>query len=223
MSDTVTLKAEIRPQAGSKAAAQLRQQGQLPAIVYGHKQEPVSITLGTHDFVEALHHGHRIFEVDIDGSKDTLLVKDLQYDHLGKSVIHADLMRVNLSERVKVEVAVELRGTAQGTHQGGIVEDVLSHIEIECKVSDIPEVIGVNIKGLGLGEALHASQIQLPPDTKLVTDPEAVVAVCHEPRVMVVEEVPEGEEVEVEGEVIEGEPTEPEVITEKKEDQEASE
>lgn len=223
MSDTVALKAALRQHAGSKAAAQLRQQGKLPVIVYGHKKEPLSITLGTHDFVEALHHGHRIFEVDIDGSKDTMLVKDLQYDHLGKSVIHADLMRVNLSERVKVEVAIELRGTAQGTHQGGIVEDVLSHVEIECKVSDIPELLPVNIKELDLGEALHAHQIELPPDTKLVTDPEAVVAVCHEPRVAVVEEVPEGEEVLVEGEVAEGEPTEPEVITEKKEEEEASE
>jgi large subunit ribosomal protein L25 len=221
MSDTVVLKAAMRPQSGSKAAAQLRQQGQLPAVVYGHKKEPVSITLGAHDFVEALHHGHRIFEVDIDGSKDTLLVKDLQYDHLGKSVIHADLVRVNLSERVKVEVAIELRGTAQGTHEGGIVEDVLSHVEIECKVSDIPESLAVSIKELGLGQALHASQIELPADMTLMTDPEAVVAVCHEPRVVVVEEVPEGEEALAEGAA--AEPTEPEVITEKKEDQEASE
>lgn len=220
MSDTVTLKAKIRQEAGSKAAARLRQQGQLPAIVYGHKKEPVSIMLGAHDFVEALHHGHRIFEVDINGSKDTLLVKDLQYDHLGKSVIHADLVRVNLSERVKVEVAIELRGTARGTHEGGIVEDVMSHIEIECKVSDIPEVLAVNIKELGMGQAIHAGQIELPPDTKLVTDPDAVVAVCHEPRVAVVEEVPEGEEV-TEG--AEEAPTEPEVITEKKEQEETTE
>lgn len=219
MSDTLTLKAQLRPQAGSRVAARLRQQGQLPAIVYGHKKDPVSVTLTAHDFVEALHHGHRIFAVDIDGSKDTLLVKDLQYDHLGKSVIHADLMRVNLSERVRVEVAVELRGTAKGTHEGGIVEDVLSHIEIECKVSDIPDVVAVNIKELGLGESIHAAQIELPPDTRLITDSEAVVAVCHEPRIAAVEEVPEGEEV-VEG--VE-EAAEPEVITEKKEAEEASE
>jgi len=222
MSDTVALKAAIRQQAGTKAAAQLRREGQLPAIVYGHQKEPVSISVGAHDFVEALHHGHRIFEVDIAGDKDTMLVKDLQYDHLGKSVIHADLMRVNLSERVTVEVPLELRGTAKGTHEGGIVDEVLSQVEIECKVSDIPESLAVTIKELGLGDAIHADQIELPPDTKLITDPEAVIAVCHEPRVVAVEEVPEGEEALVEGEAVEGEPTEPEVITEKKEE-EASE
>ncbi|MBL7215240.1 MAG: 50S ribosomal protein L25 [Phycisphaerae bacterium] len=215
MSDTVTFKAQVRQRAGSKIAARLRQDGQLPAVVYGHKKDPVSVTLAAHDFVEALHHGHRIFEMDINGSKETILVKDLQYDHLGKSVIHADLMRVNLSDRVKVQVAIELHGTAQGTHEGGIVEEVLSHVEIECKVSDIPEALVVNIKELSLGQSVHASRIELPPDCKLVTDPDAVVAVCHETKAVVSEVVLEGE-AGIEG--AEEVPTEPEVITEKKEE-----
>ena len=106
-----------------------------------------------HEFIEALHHGQRIFEMDVDGKKETLLVKDLQYDYLGKSVIHVDLMRVNLSERVKVQVAVSLRGTAKGTHEGGIVDEVLSHIEVECQVNEIPESLPVNIKDLGIDES----------------------------------------------------------------------
>ena len=214
MSDKVILKAQVRQQAGSKVASRLRQQGQLPAIVYGHKQEPVSIALGAHEFLEALHHGRRIMDVNIDGSGATVLVKDLQYDHLGKNVIHADLMRVNLSERVKVQVAIELRGTAKGTHEGGIVEEVLSHVEIECKVSDIPEVLVANIKELGLGQSMHAGQVEMAPGCQLITDPDAVVAVCHEPKVV-------AEEVSVEGAAgAEGEeaPTEPEVITEKKQE-----
>lgn len=208
MSDTVTLKAQVRSQAGSKVAARLRQQGQLPAIIYGHQQDPVSISLAAHDFLDVLHHGHRIIEVDIDGSKQTLLVKDVQYDHLGKSIIHADLMRVNLSERVKVEVGIVLRGTAKGTHEGGIVEEVLSHLEIECTVRDIPETLAVNVKDLGLGDAIHAGQIELPAGSKLVTDSETVVVICHEPKAVVAAEGLEGEAAEA--------ATEPEVITEKK-------
>ena len=222
MSDTLTLKAQIRQQAGSKVAARLRQQGQLPAIVYGHKKEPVSVSLPGHEFVEALHHGHRIFEMDIEGKKETLLVKEIQYDYLGKSVIHTDLMRVNLSERVKVEVAVALRGTAKGTHEGGIVEEVLSHIEVECKVSEIPESLPLNIKELGIDESIHAEQIELPEGFKLITDPNAVIVVCHEAKAAVAAEVVEGEEGEEGVEGIEGEegaPTEPEVITEKKQDE----
>lgn len=211
MSDTATLKAQVRQESGSKVAARLRQQGQLPAVVYGHKQDPVSLTLATREFLEALHHGHRLFNVDLGGRKETLLVKDVQYDHLGKDMIHADFMRVNLSERVTVQVGVELRGTAKGAQEGGIVDDVLNHIEIECKVSDIPEVLVVNIKDLGLGESIHASQIELPEGAALITDPDAVIAVCHEAKAAMAAEELEGE-AGVEGS------GEPEVITEKKQE-----
>lgn len=223
MSDTLTLKAQVRQEAGSKAAARLRQQGLLPAIIYGHKKNPIAVTLTTHDFVEALHHGHRIFDVDVEGSKETLLVRDLQYDHLGKSVIHADLIRVDLSERVTVEVPVNFLGTAKGTQEGGIVEEVLNQVEIECKVSEIPDSLPVNIKEMELGGAIHVDAIELQPDWKLITDPEAVLVVCHEPKaVPVEEEAAEGEAIlGVEG--AEAAPAEPEVITEKKEEGEASE
>lgn len=211
MSETTALKAHIRQQGGSNRSAGLRLQGQLPAVVYGHKKETISIALDAHDFVEGLHAGSRIFEVDIDGAKDTVLVKQVQYDYLGKDIIHADLMRVNLSERVKVRVPLELRGTAEGTHQGGIVEMVMDHLEVECRVSDIPDVIPVNIKTLVLNQSMHAGQVELPGDVKLMTDADAVIVSCREPAAVKAEE----EVVAVEG-AEEAAPTEPEVITERK-------
>ena len=219
MSDTVGLKADVRESTGSRNTAKLRTQGKLPAVVYGHKREPVSITLDAHEFVENLHHGHRIFEVEVDGGKDTMLVKDLQYDHLGKTVIHADLMRVNLSERVTVQVMLDIRGTAAGTHQGGIVEELMNAVEVECEVRNIPESLLVDIKNLEINEVFHAGQVDLPEGMKLITEPDAVVVSCHEPRVVEVEE-----EEAVEGlEGLEGveETAEPEVITEKKEEESA--
>ena len=219
MSDTVGLKADVRELTGSRNTAKLRTQGKLPAVVYGHKREPVSITLDAHEFVENLHHGHRIFEVEVDGGKDTMLVKDLQYDHLGKTVIHADLMRVNLSERVTVQVMLDIRGTAAGTHQGGIVEELMNAVEVECEVRNIPESLLVDIKNLEINEVFHAGQVDLPEGMKLITEPDAVVVSCHEPRVVEVEE-----EEAVEGlEGLEGveETAEPEVITEKKEEESA--
>lgn len=215
MSETTALKASIRQQAGSNRSAQLRQQGQLPAVMYGHKKETVSICLDAHDFVESLHNGARIFELDIDGAKETVLVKQVQYDYLGKDVVHADLMRVDLSERVKVRVPLVLRGTAEGSHQGGIVELIMDHLEIECRVSDIPEMIAVNIKPLGLNQTIHAGQVELAGDARLITSAEAVVVSCHEPaaaKAVEVAEVVEGAEA----------PTEPEVITERKPEEEAA-
>ena len=217
MSETVVLKASVREESGTRKSVVLREQGKLPAVVYGHKKEPVSIVLESREFLDSLHHGNRIFEVDLAGAKDTLLVKDLQYDYLGDTVIHADLMRVNLSERVKVEVMIKLNGTAAGTHMGGIVEEIMNRIEVECAVSEIPEFLPVDIKGLELDQTLRASEIALPDGFLLITDPNAGVVGCHESKAAVAEE-----EEAVEGEEgVEG-AAEPEVITEKKEDEESS-
>ena len=110
MAETIVLKAEERKGVGSKDASGLRRIGKLPVIAYGHKQKPVALVLNAHDFVEGLHHGHRIFEVQIGGKTATMLVKDLQYDPLGRDVIHADLIRVDLTETVKVTVPLERVG-----------------------------------------------------------------------------------------------------------------
>jgi len=215
MAELMTLEAEIREQKGSKAVRRLRDRkvGKLPAIVYGHGQEPVCISLNAHDFVEALHHGHRIFDVQLPGGRQTLLVKDLQYDHFGKQIIHADLMRVDLSERVTVTVPLELRGTAKGTHEGGIVDQMLDHLEIECGVLEIPEFIVVSIKELGLDQMIHAKDVELPAGAVLKTNPEALICLCHLPKVREAEEAA----APVEG------VQEPEVITERKPTEEETE
>jgi large subunit ribosomal protein L25 len=216
MSDTVVLKASVREQSGTRNSVVLRKQGKLPAVVYGHKKESVSIVLDSREFLDSLHHGNRIFEVDLAGAKDTLLVKDIQYDYLGDTVIHADLMRVNLSERVKVEVMIKLIGTAAGTHMGGIVEEIMNRIEVECAVSEIPEFLPVDIKGLELDKTLRAGEIELPAGFALVTDPNAGVVGCHESKAVLAEE--DDAEVEEAAE----DAAEPEVITEKKEEEDSS-
>lgn len=205
MTETFVLQGELRKEMSKKHTARLRGTGKLPAVVYGHGKDTVSISLNSHDFVEGLHHGHRIFEVKLPEGKETLLVKDLQYDHLGKDVIHADLVRVDLSERMVVTVPIELRGTAKGTHEGGIVDQILDHLEVECVVSDIPDVIPIVVKDLGIDEAIHAREAVLPEGMVLKTNPEAMICICHLPKVKAAVE----EEAAVEA------PEGPEVITER--------
>jgi large subunit ribosomal protein L25 len=143
MKKTLLLKAEIREQTGSKTVRKVREQGRIPAIMYGHNQESVAVSLDAHNFVEGLHHGHRLMDIQIGQKKETAIVKELQYDHLGRNIIHVDLMRVDVGETVKVAVPIELKGAAVGTHEGGIIEEHADHLEIECKVVDIPESIVV--------------------------------------------------------------------------------
>ena len=205
MEKNVSLQAEIRDRTGSTAAVAVRKQGRIPAVVYGHKQEPISISLNAHDFVEALHHGHRLMDITISGNTQKMLVKDLQYDYLGRDIIHADLVRVDVTEMITVTVPVELKGTAQGTHEGGIIEEHADHLEIECLAINIPELVVVSVKDLGVGESIHAGDVKLPDGVSLVSSPELIVATC---RVLAVTKTTE--EIEAEA------PQAPEVIREKK-------
>jgi len=107
-----------------------------------------------------------------------VIVKDLQYDHLGKDIIHADLMRVDITETITVTVPIELKGIAKGTEEGGIIEGHTDHLEIECQVTDIPESIVVSVKDMNVGDALHARDIELPDGLKRVSDPEMLMVTC---------------------------------------------
>lgn len=204
MSELKTLKVELRKQNGSKDAAGLRKAGKLPAVVYGHKKEPMSIALDASDFVDQLHHGNRLFTADLPDGRQSLLLKDLQYDYLGSQVIHVDLMRVDLSERVIVKVPLEIRGQAKGAAHGGILDELFDHLEIECPVVEIPTSIPVVVRDLDIGDTISAGQIPLPPNCVLKTDPRALVINCHEVA-----------EVQTTEEVLAEQPAAPEVITER--------
>jgi large subunit ribosomal protein L25 len=143
---------------------------------------------------------------------EAMLVKEVQYDHLGKEIIHVDLMRVDVTEMVRVTVPIELKGTAKGTHEGGMVEVHTDHVEVECRVTEIPERILVSIKEMAIGDSLHAKDLQLPEGVKLVSPAELLLATCH-----VVAEVKTTEELEAEM------PAAPEVITEVKREEEGAE
>lgn len=213
MSDKMVLKAEIRESTGTGKSAKLRKDGKMPAVVYGHKKDPVSIAVNAHEFARALHHGHRIFEVDLGGTTETLLVKEAQYDHLGKDMIHVDLVRVNLQEKVTVTVPLELKGTSAGSHEGAIIDEHLDRLEIECTVVSIPESIVHSIKEVHVGDSVHAGDIELPEGMILKTPADALILTCHlvAAAVSAEDEAAHGEEGEA--------PTSPEVITEKNQEE----
>jgi large subunit ribosomal protein L25 len=205
MAKTEALKAEVRKRMGTKEATRLREleKRQIPGIIYGHKKEPVAIALDARSFLEHLQTGRRLIDVQLEDKIEKMLIKDVQYDHLGKEIIHVDLMRVDVTEKVEVAVPIEYKGTAKGTHEGGMVEIHSDHLDVECLVTNIPDRITVSIKEMALGDAIHAKDIQLPEGVKLITSPELLMATCHE-----VAEVKTTEELETEA------PAAPEVITE---------
>jgi large subunit ribosomal protein L25 len=214
MEDAVKLNAQKREESGTKVARRLRESGYLPAVMYGHQKGTVAMAVDMHDFVEGLHHGHRLFEVELDGQKETTMVKDLQYDYLGRDVVHADLIRVDITEQVTVAVAIRTRGEAVGLEtEGAIVEEHTDSVEVECQVNQIPDEITVRVDDLEAGDSIYARDVELPANVKLASDPDLVLVSCS-----VVEEMPSPEELEAE------EPVAPEVIgAEKEEEAEAEE
>lgn len=211
MSDTTTqLSAKKRERTGSRYSQRIRNAGGLPAVVYGHKEEPVSITLDAHETVMHLSKGEKVFELDIEGAKQHVLLKDLGYDYLGTNIIHADFARVDLNERVDVNVHLRFVGEAEGLKtSGAIMMHPHTEIELNVLVTNLPDHIDVDVSGMKVGDVMHASDVKLPLDTmKLVTDEDTIVAQI----VMKAVQEDEGEAGEVGAEG-----ASPEVIKEKKE------
>lgn len=209
--DIPTLKAEPRKAAGTRAAARLRRAGKLPAIIYGHKQDPEPVTLSYHDVDQQLRHGAHLVTLDMGGKSQPCLFKDAQYDHLGASIMHIDLTRVDLNERVKVHVQIEFRGTPKGVADGGVLRQEMSELEVECLVTNIPENIRVNVADLGLDQVLYVKDIKFGAGITPISDPESVVATVREPLVQA---------EPTDAAPVEGASAEPEVIAKGKEEKE---
>ncbi|MCF7958147.1 MAG: 50S ribosomal protein L25 [Phycisphaerae bacterium] len=203
-SETMILKAEKRDELGTKAARRQRANGLVPVVIYGHKKAPQSILLNYHDLAMEIQHHHRLLDVDIDGTVEKLLIKDIQYDYLGDTIVHLDLTRVNIDERVTVTVSVELKGIPAGTNEGGVLEQTLTEVELECLAFSIPESIKANVKEMAIGDALKAGDLVLPSGATLITDPEN--------RIATVKVIVEKEEDSELGEGEEGTSAEPELI-----------
>lgn len=172
--ETIALKTKPRAATGTRASQKLRKAGLIPAILYGHKQEPLNVCLAHDDVVSALKHHARVVDLHTPAGVETAFIKDVQYDFLGRDVIHLDFERVDKDERIEVEVTIELKGTAPGA-SNGILEQPLHTILVECRALDIPESIKVNISTMQLGETIHVKELQLPAGVKALTDPELVV------------------------------------------------
>ncbi len=211
MVEALVLKAERRKQSGTRSARKLREAGKVPAIIYGHQEEPVAVQMNYHDLALELHHHHKLLEVVLEGKKVQVLVKDVQYDHLGDKVIHVDLTRVSLDERVQVTVQIALRGTSAGASEDGVLEKLMSEIELECQVTKIPEEIRVPVSHLQEGQTLTAGELELPEGTRLITEADSPVVT-----VTVMAEEEEEEEAAAEAEA------EPEVISKKPSDEESA-
>lgn len=193
------LEVKKRETHGKRNTRRLRSAGFIPAILYGHGEASVSLSLDASQISTAIRHGTRI--VELEGAlKDKAFIRDIQWDPFGTDILHVDLTRVAADEKVTVNVAVELRGVAPGTKEGGVIENPVHDLEIECPAENIPEKLQLNINNLQLGESLTAAALDLPEGATLTLSQDTVIVQCVEPHVEAEEEAaPEAVEPEVIG------------------------
>lgn len=217
MSDRVMLTAEVRSIAGKQVAKRLRSAGKLPAVVYGENLDPVSCAVDSRSLEAILHsHGRNaIIALAAGDTTQSTIIKDIQHHPLRGNIVHVDFHRIDLTRKIVVEVPIEAQGIPAGVRaDGGMLEHMLHHLEVECLPMEIPNRVLVDVSALGVGDSLHVSDIKLEnPAHLIITDPDRAVFSVAAPAVE-----KEGEEA-VEEEVI----TEPEVIERGKKEEEEEE
>jgi large subunit ribosomal protein L25 len=205
------LSVEVRQERGRHRNRRLRRAGRIPGILYGHRKENVCLAVPAESIDALVHHGNRL--VTLAGAvNESALIRDIQWDVWGTHVVHVDFTRVSEHEKVEVRVAVEIRGEAPGVKEGGIIEQSVHEVEIECPAGAVPEKLYVNINHLKLHDSVTVADLKLPEGAVVLGDSAAVVVHCVEPV-----EVPEVVEA------AEAAPGEPEVIGEGKEKEETEE
>src|SRR5882724_8993680 len=175
MAESIKFVTQARDGRGTRAARRLRKHGLVPAVVYGHKEATVAVALPAEELEKAVRHGARVVDLQTDGEVQKARIKELQWDHLGKELLHVDFARVAADERVTITVPLELRGIAPGISQGGVLDQPLHSLKVECLAISIPESIRVNVNELQLGAAIHVRDLVLPPDVKVIDEPDAIV------------------------------------------------
>lgn len=212
----INLKSRIREGSGKKSTHKVRAAGEVPGILYGHKEKPVSLSVPEHDLWVILHHAtseHLILRLDVEGTddKDVLtLVRDVQHHPVSGDILHVDFQRISMHEKIKVGVPVKLIGMARGVKEfGGILDHGMREVMVKCMPEEIPESLDVDVSHMEIGNSIHLSDITADyAKLEFLDDENVTLAHVSPPKKLEVFEE-EAEEAEgVEGEEGEGEAAE---------------
>lgn len=201
MISDVTLVAEVRTSRGSNEARRMRRAGKIPVSVYSKGTDAAALAVNAREIAALLRSEetrHAIFNLDLAGEKTAVMVKSIQLHPLRGTLIHADLLRVDLAANITVNVPLHLVGEPVGVKTGGgSLEHGVREIQIACLPKDVPSHFDVDVKGLQVGQHIYASDVKLPEGLKLVSDGHQIVAVVQGPRGAAVESATPAAEPEV--------------------------
>ena len=192
-----------REQPGSQVARKMRKEGKIPGNYYYSGEENINLAIDKKVFRQAIHSGHHIFEVDLGGITQYVMIKEVQYHPVTDEIIHIDLMRVRRDEKMTISVPIILEGTAIGVIEGGIMTQNLNTLEISCLPSDVPEHIVVDVTNFELNHVMNVSELMVDDNIEIITasDMDVLAVISHkeeslEPEIPTDEELAEAEGIE---------------------------
>jgi large subunit ribosomal protein L25 len=197
----VQLEVGAREAVGKGPNRRLRAQGQVPAVLYGRGMESVNLAVASHSLERTLSHGFNQL-IDLAGAKQAagrlVLLKEVQRDPVSQRLLHCDFYEVDTSKKIHISVPLHLEGKAHGVEMGGVLEPLVREIEVQCLPLEIPDSLSLDVAALDIGDALHASDLELPPNVEMMIDEGLTLVHVIAPRIEAVEEVEEALEEEAE-------------------------
>lgn len=173
------LKAEKRAGSGKYIAFDLRKQGKVPAVVYGKKFENANICIDEKSLQIVIASGTRLIDLEIDGKKQMAVLKAVQHDNIGTGLVHADFRAIDENTTMHVDVEVELKGEAKGIEVGGVVEQDLHRVKLDCLPRNLPDKVVLDISALDLGKVLYVRDLPAISGVTYRTHADVAVVSCH--------------------------------------------
>ena len=205
------LRVTVRDASGKGAASRVRASKNVPGVVYGGNAQPLSVAIDEHEMMQLLHSRggqHAVVQLQIEDKPDLsspALLKAVQYHPVKGDVLHVDFLRFRLDERISTSVQLNLTGRPACLQEGGMLDQQLRELEIECLALDVPEEIAFDVSWMNIGDTVHVEALKVPDNITVLTDPERAVATVVLPRMALELEAEEAAEAEEGAEGVEGE------------------
>lgn len=207
--DLIKLNAKLRETSGKGAARKLRQNKEIPAIVYGAKNDPVMLSIDGPDFVKIIRENGStglFFNLNIDGKagKDKIvMLKEMQMDTFSTYYLHLDFHEIDMDTKVTISIPVETIGSSEGVEAGGVIQIIRRELDIVCKPADTPDTIQIDITDLNIGDSLHVEDLDLGENIEIPHEVDFTIITISAPTAEE-EEIDEDEDLLEEGELEEG-------------------
>jgi len=207
-----TLEVSLRKRMGKSGAREIRREGNVPAILYGKETEPLALVINPGELKQALSTEageNTLLEMIVKSGKEEIkklsLLREIQYDFLTGKPIHFDFQALDMNKKITVDVPVKIEGRPKGVKEGGILEEILREITVECLPTVIPNSFEIDVTELDIGDSIHVSSLDVAEGVDILNELEDTIVTVLAPKMEIEVAAEEAEEEAAEGEAPEGE------------------